>query len=121
MVALDRTVTQATSSKRDPHLGLAIPDLFYEAHGQTPEMEITGTMVPGLPFLVSCHNTKITWGITSLHAGAGDYYSEKLDYKRKLVQIADEWQPLNTRKEGLEDRFSEETFFTEKDSPWACD
>ena len=39
--------------------------------------------------------------MTSLHADAGDYYSEKLSPDGKFVQIAGEWQPLTTRKEHL--------------------
>ena len=94
VIAPKRTITQAALLAHDPHLGLAIPNFFYEAHVQTPEMEIVGSMVPGLPFLVSGHNTKIAWGMTSLHADAGDYYSEKLSPDGKFVQIAGEWQPL---------------------------
>ena len=88
------TITQAALLAHDPHLGLTIPNFFYEAHVQAPEMEIAGSMVPGLPFLVSGHNTKIAWGMTSLHADAGDYYSEKLSSDGKFVQMAGEWQPL---------------------------
>ena len=100
----------------DPHLGLTIPNFFYEAHVQAPEMEIVGSMVPGLPFLVSGHNTKIAWGMTSLHADAGDYYSEKLSPDGKFVQIAGEWQPLTTREERLKGRRSEETFLLRETS-----
>ena len=110
VIAPKRTVTQAALLAHDPHLGLAIPNFFYEAHVQTPEMEIAGSMVPGLPFLVSGHNTKIAWGMTSLHADAGDYYSEKLSPDGKLVQINGEWQPLTTREERLKGRWSEQTF-----------
>ena len=85
---------RSTLLAHDPHLGLTIPNFFYEAHVQAPEMEIVGSMVPGLPFLVSGHNKKIAWGMTSLHADAGDYYSEKLSFDGKFVQIAGEWQPL---------------------------
>ena len=110
VVAPKRTVTQAALLAHDPHLGLAIPNFFYEAHVQTPEMEIAGSMVPGLQFLVSGHNTKIAWGMTSLHADAGDYYSEKLSPDGKFVQIAGKWQPLTSREERLKGRWSEETF-----------
>ena len=48
VVAPKRTVTQAALLAHDPHLGLAIPNFFYEAHVQTPEMEIAGSMVPGI-------------------------------------------------------------------------
>ena len=70
VVAPTRTVTQAALLAHDPHLGLAIPNFFDEAHLQTPEMEIAGSMVPGMPFLASGHNTKIAWGMTSLNADA---------------------------------------------------
>ena len=48
VVAPKRTVTQASLLAHDPHLGLAIPNFFYEARVQTPEMEIAGSMVPGI-------------------------------------------------------------------------
>jgi len=48
--------------------------------------------------------------MTSLHADAGDYYSEKLSPDGKFVQIAGEWQPLTKQEERLKGLWSEETF-----------
>jgi len=59
VVAQKRTITQPALIAHDLPLGLAIPNFFYDAHVKALEMEIVGSMVPRLPFLVSGHNTKI--------------------------------------------------------------
>jgi acyl-homoserine lactone acylase PvdQ len=73
---------------------------------QTPELEITGSLVPGLTFLVSSHNIKIAWGMISLHANAGDYWTEKLSPNGKHVKIKGPQEPLLVREERSKVRWS---------------
>lgn len=109
-IAPERTASGAAILAHDPHLGLGIPGFFYEAHVRTPEFEIAGGMVPGLPFIAVGHNTQIAWGMTSLHADAGDYFAETLNETKTAVQFQGEWVPLETREITLQGRFSSQTF-----------
>ena len=49
----------------DPHLGLTLPNIWYEMEIHTPEMSVHGVSLPGLPFIVIGFNENIAWGSTN--------------------------------------------------------
>ena len=63
----------------DPHLGFNAPGFWYLARLKTPEREIAGGTVAGVPFVVIGHNDKIAWGFTTTGGDVEDLYIEKLD------------------------------------------
>ena len=63
----------------DPHLGFSTPGVWYLARLKTPEREIAGATVPGVPLVVIGHNDRIAWGFTTTTADIEDLFIEKLD------------------------------------------
>ncbi|HUP28806.1 MAG TPA: penicillin acylase family protein [Usitatibacter sp.] len=62
----------------DPHLGLQAPALWYLAHVQTPEGNVVGGTLPGLPFVVLGRNDHLAWSMTTTNSDTQDLYVEKL-------------------------------------------
>lgn len=63
----------------DPHLGLEAPVLWYLARITTPEMNLTGATVPGLPVVLLGHNDHIAWGFTTTGNDVEDLFIETVD------------------------------------------
>ena len=79
----------------DPHIGFSKPGFWYEAHIQTPEFELYGHYLPGVPFAGLGHNDKMAWAITMSEIDDIDLFIEKIDptnpnaliYKGKSIKI----------------------------------
>ncbi|MEO6002835.1 MAG: penicillin acylase family protein [Opitutus sp.] len=64
----------------DPHLNLAVPNIWYRAvlewpvaeSGATPRSRIVGVTLPGLPFIVLGSNGHVAWGLTDAYADTND-------------------------------------------------
>ena len=63
----------------DPHLGFSLPGFWYLARLKTPQHEIAGGTVAGVPLVVIGHNERIAWGFTTTTADVEDIFVEKLD------------------------------------------
>ena len=63
----------------DPHLALGAPGFWYLVRLKTPQHEITGGTVAGVPLVVIGHNERIAWGFTTTTADVEDLFIEKID------------------------------------------
>ncbi|MCP4756953.1 MAG: penicillin acylase family protein [Proteobacteria bacterium] len=63
----------------DMHLSHTLPSLIFLQHLKTPEIDIIGATIPGMPFMIAGHNGKVAWGMTSAAADAVDLVVEKPD------------------------------------------
>jgi penicillin G amidase len=74
-VAGSLTATGAAIVANDEHLGLRMPNIWYRArlieNSATP-LDITGTTLPGIPFVIAGSNTHIAWGFTNSYISTGD-------------------------------------------------
>jgi penicillin amidase len=65
----------------DMHLGLRVPDIWYEAAlhltGASP-IDVTGFTLPGLPWILVGRNAHVAWGFTNLGADVQDIRVEHL-------------------------------------------
>nr|WP_319998226.1 penicillin acylase family protein [uncultured Draconibacterium sp.] len=51
----------------DMHLGLFAPGIWYQMHQVVDgEINVTGLVVPGQPFVICGHNDSIAWGMTNV-------------------------------------------------------
>jgi len=73
----------------DPHLKLALPARWYQAHITSPGFNVIGATIPGLPLIVSGRNDISTWGITNMMNDDFDYYIEKIDKKNQNYYVND--------------------------------
>jgi penicillin G amidase len=79
VLAGSRTRTGAPLLANDPHLGLQAPGVWYLAHLRTPEAELIGATLPGVPAIVLGHNGAVAWGFTNTGADVEDLFIERLD------------------------------------------
>jgi penicillin G amidase len=86
----------------DPHLGFTAPGFWYLARLKTPQHEITGATVAGVPLVVIGHNERIAWGFTTTTADVEDIFVEKLDPADSGRYLTPQGsQPFNTRRETI--------------------
>ncbi len=93
----------------DPHLGFSAPGLWYLARIVTPDFEIAGATVPGVPFTLLGHNTHVAWGLTTAEADVQDLFIERLapDAPGQYLTPGGP-APFVTREERIDVRFRSE-------------
>lgn len=73
------TETGAPILCNDPHLGQAVPSIWYECHLVAGDLDVTGVSFPGAPGVVIGHNQHIAWGVTNAISDVQDLYVEKFN------------------------------------------
>ena len=98
-----RTDSGAPLLANDMHLGLTMPSIWYENHLCAPGFEVTGVSFPGLPGVVSGHNTKVAWGFTNGFPDVQDLYVEHLRETTHGVEYEFEgaWHAADVREERI--------------------
>jgi penicillin amidase len=82
----------------DPHLGLSLPAIWYEAHLITPSMNLYGVTIPGAPSIIVGFNDHVAWTPTNTGADVVDFYSVKFsDTKQQQYRYKGEWQSTTER------------------------
>jgi acyl-homoserine lactone acylase PvdQ len=56
----------------DPHLDLKTPLFWYWIHLKSPQHEIIGASLPGVPLIASGTNGKVAWGLTNAYINTAD-------------------------------------------------
>ena len=98
VVSADSTRTGALFLCNDLHLFLAAPNIFYEMQLCSPEIHVYGYTVPGVPVVLTGHNEKIAWGITSGEWDVTEQYLLKLDPRNEHRYWLDgKWQAMTPR------------------------
>lgn len=78
-VSGSRTASGAPILCNDPHLGLNLPSLWFEAQLQTPDMNVYGASLPGAPGVIIGFNENISWGLTNNYRDVKDFYEIKIN------------------------------------------
>ena len=113
VVTGSRTSTGRPLLANDPHLGIEMPSLWYEAHLVTADLDVAGAMLPGSPFVVIGHNDRIAWGITNSGADVQDFYVEDVDFGRGRYLHAGSWRPLTIDRVEIDVRGEDEPVVAE--------
>lgn len=61
----------------DTHIGLGVPQVWYEAHIDCPGFEFFGNFLPGIPYGLVGHNRNVAWGVTMLENDDMDFFLEQ--------------------------------------------
>ncbi|MGN6592059.1 MAG: penicillin acylase family protein, partial [Terriglobales bacterium] len=77
----------------DPHLQFQIPGLWWAAELTSPQVEVAGVAITGVPGIIVGHNQAIAWGVTNSMADVQDLYRETLDGKGNVL-TPQGWRPL---------------------------
>ncbi len=83
----------------DPHIGMAVPGVWFEAHLQWPGQDLYGHFLPGVPFAILGHTARHGWALTMSLVDDMDFYREDVDRKTGKVRFKNEWVPLESRRE----------------------
>ena len=87
----------------DPHLRLEIPSVWYLAHISTPEFEVVGATLPGLPFPLLGRSRNLAWGFTNTGPDVQDLFIERIDPDDSARYLAPEGSlPFDVRTETIE-------------------
>lgn len=99
-VSSARSETGKPILSNDMHLGLNVPGYWMQVHQVIPgELNVTGVLIPGEPFIVAGHNEKIAWGMTNLMVDDIDLFVETVDSSGNNYLFNGEWLPLKIREE----------------------
>jgi penicillin amidase len=86
----------------DPHLGLAVPAVWYFAHLSAPGMNVIGATLPGIPGVVLGHNDRIAWGFTNTAPDVQDLYIERINPgNARQYQTPAGWADFDVRTETI--------------------
>jgi penicillin amidase len=84
----------------DMHLGLRVPDIWYEAAlhlsgtpGGSKAVDVTGFTMPGLPWVIVGRNAHVAWGFTNL---GGDVQDVRVEHMRGSGSSLEYEQPDST-------------------------
>ena len=84
----------------DPHLGLGVPGIWYEAHLVCPSMNVSGALLPGVPFVIIGANEHVAWGFTNVMADDADFYIEKINPANPdQYEFMGRWEDMNIKEE----------------------
>ena len=73
----------------DPHLGLSLPAIWFELQIHTPEINVYGVSLPGLPGVTIGFNEHIAWGFTNVGHDVLDWYKIKWTDETKTSYYLD--------------------------------
>ena len=96
------TVSGKPLLANDPHLRLEMPSLWYLAHISTPEFDVVGATLPGLPFPVLGRTQNFAWGFTDAGPDVQDLFIERIDPDDSARYLTpDGSQPFRVRTETI--------------------
>src|SRR2546426_30751 len=72
------TTTGFPMLANDTHLPLGVPNLFYPMHLSAGTLNVGGSSVAGVPFIILGQNQNISWGATVSYADVTDTFQEQL-------------------------------------------
>jgi len=99
----------------DPHLGHGAPGIWYEAHLTTPSMNVSGSILPGIPFVVIGANEYVAWGWTNVMADDADFYIEQINPANpNQYEFVGRWEDMTVKEEIIKVKGAEDVKFKVK-------
>jgi penicillin G amidase len=92
------TVSGKPLLSNDMHLHHQMPNLWYEVHLRSGEIEVAGVSLPGMPYVIVGHNQRIAWGFTNIGPTVEDAYVETLNQQGQYL-TPQGWQAPGHRQE----------------------
>ena len=85
----------------DPHLATHIPSTWYLAHLSSPDFEVIGATLPGIPGVILGRNRRVAWGMTNVAADVEDLFREHLDASGRSAEFRGVQEPLTIVRETI--------------------
>ncbi|MBO9570178.1 MAG: penicillin acylase family protein [Cellulomonas iranensis] len=105
VVAGEHTASGKPLLANDPHLGISAPGIWSQVGLRCADVaadcpfDVTGFALAGLPGVIIGHNGDLAWGLTNMGADVTDFFLERVDGDRVLVD--GERRPLQVRTETI--------------------
>jgi len=100
VVAAKKSTTGKPILANDPHLNHSAPGIWYEAHIVSPSMNVSGSVLPGIPFVIIGANEHVAWGFTNVMADDADFYIEKINPANpNQYEFMGSWQDMKIKEE----------------------
>ena len=80
----DLTASGKPLIANDPHLSHFLPSLVYQMHLKTPDMDVIGGTMPGIPYILMGHNKDAAWAMTSTVGDNVDLFIESLNPEKTI-------------------------------------
>ncbi|MFQ5663013.1 MAG: penicillin acylase family protein [Terriglobia bacterium] len=112
VVAGAHTASGAAMLANDTHLPHSVPSIWFINHLKSPQVDVAGFSLPGIPWVIIGHNQRIAWGITNLMADTQDLFIERFnpdDPSRYMTPTG--WQTVQRRMEHIAVRGSDDVDF----------
>ncbi len=98
-VAPARSANGSALVANDPHLGLGLPGVWFQATLRAPDYEAAGMTIPGVPGVVLGRTANLAWAMTNLYVDDVDLFFERLDASGANVQRGAGWEPIRVETE----------------------
>lgn len=85
----------------DTHISYSVPQSWYEAHLRSPEIDIYGNFLGGIPYALVGHTPELAWGVTMLEHDDMDFFHEQFDEEGAKYLSNDIWWEAHTREESI--------------------
>lgn len=97
-----RTASGKPLLSGDPHLGLALPGIWYTAHLHSPDYHAIGATMPGTCGVVIGHNDRIAWSVTNAMTDNQDLFIERFHPEDRLrYAYQNEWRQAKLVREEI--------------------
>ncbi len=99
----------------DMHLGLFAPGIWYQMHQEIRgNLNVTGLVLPGQPFIICGHNDSVAWGMTNVTVDDIDFYAETLNEDSTKYLLDGKWVNLLIKDEVIATKEGEDKIFSLK-------
>lgn len=83
-ISRGKTVNGNAILAGDPHLYLTLPSVWFEVQIHTPESNVYGVSLPGVPGVIIGFNEHISWSVTNTAHDVADFYT--IEWEDSLKQ-----------------------------------
>jgi penicillin amidase len=102
----------------DPHIGFAVPAIWYEAHLSTPDFDLYGHYQALNPLALLGHNAQFGWSLTMFENDDIDLIAEKVNpANSNQVWQAGQWVELQQRSETIKVKGAPDSVLTLRRGP----
>ncbi len=100
-VSGEKSTTGKSLLANDMHLGLFAPGIWYQMHHVIDgELNVSGVVLPGQPFVIAGHNKEIAWGMTNVMLDDMDFYKETVHPSDpQQYKYMEQWKDMEVRDE----------------------
>ncbi len=115
VIAPFKSTTNTPIVASDMHLAFGLPGIWYEAHLITPNINVSGLLLPGIPIVIVGANEFVAWAFTNVMADDADFYIEKINPNNPDQYLyRNTYKEMEIRKHVIKGKEKQEEFLIKK-------